>query len=178
MMTHYKFNKNLKIAGLLIILLIIGNIASSQARQFRQIIPIVSPKAPTANLPVGAVPVNQVKQLDRGQVESSLRKVLDQWNRAGMAETLTKEFYDNSRLMDAMDTIVPRDAKLRLQSIQGIQTLQQYMVPSSDGERGEMVSVVSATARTQLEFEQPGVGFIRRPGINEFILEISTAAPP
>ena len=177
-MTHSNFSKKFKLAGILIILLVIGHIATLQARQFRQIIPIVSPQAPTSNLPVGAVPVNQVTQLDRGLVESSLRKVLDQWNKAGMAETLTKEFYDSSRLMDAMDTIVPRDAKLRLQSIQGIQTLQQYVVPGSDGERGEMVSVVSATARTQLEFEQPGTGFIKRPGINEFILEISTAAPP
>lgn len=177
-MTYYKFNKEFRFAGVLFILILVGSSADLQARQFRQFIPVATPEAATANLPRGAVPVTQVTQLDRGQVETMLRMVLEKWNKSDMAGTLAEEFYDSSRLMDAMDTIVPRDAKLRLESIQGIQTLQQYIVPGSDGERGEMVSIVSATARTQLEFEKPGAGFVKRPGTNEFILEISTATPP
>ena len=94
-----------------------------------------------------------------------------------MAETLSEQFYDKSRLLDVVQTGVPRDATLKIQSIQGIQTYQQYIVPSSDGGRGEMVSIVSVTVRTQVEFNSP-TGFTRLPGINEFILEVTQAAPP
>ena len=73
---------------------------------------------------------------------------------------------------------VPRDAKLRIQSVQGIQTLQQYIKPGSGTSRGELVSIVSATVRTQLEFNSSTAGFVSRTGTNEFLLEITTAAPP
>lgn len=146
-----------------------------QARQFRLMIPIATPAE--SNLPKGAVPVKQVKPLNRGAVESMLRGVLDKWNKPGMSETLAQEFYDSSRLMDAMDTIVPRDATLKLQSIQGIQTLQQYLVQGTNGGQNNLVSIVSVTARTQVEFEKPGAGFVRLPGVNEYILKITTTAP-
>ena len=106
-----------------------------------------------------------------------LRGVLGKWNKPGMSETLAQEFYDSRRLLDAMDTIVPRDATLKLQSIQGIQTLQQYLVPAADSGQNEIVSIVSVTARTQVEFEKPGTGFVRLPGVNEYVLKITTAAP-
>ena len=148
------------------------------ARQFRQIAPIATPDTPAVKLPQGAIPVDVDEQLGREEVEKMLRKVLDQWNSSGMSNTLAEEFYDSSRLNDAMDSIVPRDAKLRLQSVQGLQTVQKYKMPDSSGGRGETVSIVSVTARTQLEFEQPGAGFRRLPGTNEFILKVRTAAPP
>lgn len=162
-----------KINFLLLVSLLFLSADGSQARQFRHIVPIASSEKPTANLPEGAIPVDQVIQLDRDEVEPLLREVLEEWNGSGMAGTLAEEFYDNSRLMDAMDTIVPRDAKLRLQSIQGIQTVQQYILPDQVGDRDKMISIVSATARTQVEFESPGTGFVRLPGINEFILKVT-----
>ncbi|HKK15254.1 MAG TPA: hypothetical protein VJ981_01005 [Gammaproteobacteria bacterium] len=148
-----------------------------EARQFRQMVPIATPEFTGANLPEGAVPVKQVKPLDRSAVESMLRGVLEKWNAPGMSETLAQEFYDTSRLLDAMDTIVPRDATLKLQSIQGIQTLQQYLMPGGDGGGDEIVSIVSVTARTQVEFDKPGAGFVRLPGVNEYVLKITEAAP-
>ena len=51
-------------------------------------------------------------------------------------------------------------------------------VPGEGDARGDIVSVVSATVRTQLEFNSPELGFVRRPGTSEFILEIRTPAPP
>jgi hypothetical protein len=153
------------------LLLVAGD--GSQARQFRQIIPIATLESPSAQLPDGAIQVDQVTPLERGEVEPLLRKVLEEWNASGMAGTLAEEFYDSSRLIDAMDTIVPRDAKLRLQSIQGIQTVQQYILPEQEDGRDKMISIVSATARTQVEFERPGAGFVRLPGINEFILKVT-----
>lgn len=163
---------------ILLLSLMLASGSSLRARQFRQLVPIATPEVPAANLPEGAVPVDRVMQLDRDQVEPLLRQVLEKWNAPGMTETLAKEFFDSSRLMDAMGVIVPRDATLRLQSVQGIQTLQQYIMPNPDEGRDEMISIVSATARTQVEFNQPGAGFVRLPGVNEFILKVTSAAPP
>ncbi len=149
----------------------------SQARQFRLLTPIASPEQPLANVPAGAVAVEAVTPLSRQVVEPMVRKVIEQWNTPGMISTLSDQFYDKSRLLDVMDTGVPRDAKLRVQSIQGIQTLQQYINPGAGTERGEMVSIVSATVQTQLEFNSSN-GFTRLPGTNEFILQITQTAPP
>ena len=74
-----------------------------------------------------------------------------------------------------MDTLVPRDAILSVQSVQGIQTLQQYLMPADEGE--DLVSIVSATVRTQLEFNNPSTGFVRLPGVNEFVLQVTQPAP-
>ncbi len=156
----------------LLISLLLALSCQVQARQFRQLAPIATPAAAARALPEGAKPVTDPRPLPRGQVERLLRGVLAKWNSAGMAQTLAPEFYDRTRLLDTVDRLAPRDATLRLLSLQGIQTLQQYEL---DGRR---VSIVSATARTQLEFNDPTLGFVRRQGVNEFILRITTPAGP
>ncbi|MBV1929606.1 MAG: hypothetical protein KUG81_08870 [Gammaproteobacteria bacterium] len=166
----------------LVVSLVVGALFMSiagpmQARQFRQMTPIAGPLAETANLPVNAAPVARLQPLSRGDVEPMVRQVISQWNGGSMEAMLADSFYDKSRLLDVMDTQVPRDARLSIQSIQGVQTLQQYKVPDVDGGRGNLVSIVSATVRTQLEFNSTA-GFVRLPGTNEFILKVTTAAAP
>ncbi len=146
----------------------------SQARQFRNLTPIESPGT-KENLPEGAIPVKQAQPLSRSDVEPLIRDVIEKWNSSEMSATLSDQFYDKSRLMDVVSTGVPRDAKLRIQSIQGIQTLQQYQMPA-ENDRKNLVSIVSATARTQLEFNT-SAGLQRRVGTNEFILKITQLAP-
>jgi len=152
------------------------SITETEARQFRLMNPIATPEGVDSHLPAAAKPVEDVQPLSRQQVEPLLRKVIEQWNTGEMSATLSDQFYDKSRLMDVVNTGVPRDAKLRIQSIQGIQTLQQYLMPVDNG-RHSLVSIVSATARTQLEFNS-STGLTRLPGTNEFILKVTQAAPP
>ena len=159
-----------------ILLLVIAATNTSYARQFRTLTPIASAESQGANLPEGAMPVNQAQPLSRNDVEPLIRDVIEKWNTGEMSTMLSDQFHDKSRLLDVMDTGVPRDAKLRIQSIQGIQTLQQYLVPADNG-RNNIVSIVSATARTQLEFNSSS-GLTRLPGTNEFILKVTQAAPP
>lgn len=162
---------------ILVMLFVLCFMNMSSARQFRLITPIVSPQETTAQLPAGAKPVKDIQPLSRQEAEPLVRKVIEQWNTSGMASTLSERFYDKSRLMDVMDTGVPRDARLRIQGIRGIQTLQQYIQPSTDGSRDSIVSIVSATVQTQLEYNS-NTGFKRLQGTNEFILKVTTAAPP
>jgi len=144
---------------------------NAPARQFRQVAPIARPRQ-AAPFPAGAVPVARPRAVPRNKVETLLRGVLAKWNTGQMAQTLSPQFFDHTRLLDAVDGLAPRDATLRLLSLQGVQTLQQYEL---DGKR---VSIVSATARTQLEFNNPASGFVRRQGVNEFILRITTPVEP
>ncbi len=145
------------------------------ARQFRLLSPIAS-TAETESLPNGAKPVKQLQQLSRSDVEPLVREVVEQWNTSDMSNTLSDQFYDKSRLLDVMDTGVPRDATLRVQSIQGIQTLNQYIMPNVAEGRDEMISIVSATVRTQLEFNNASGSFVNRTGTNELILKITSSA--
>ncbi len=149
----------------------------SQARQFRLMMPIASPEEPNAQLPTGARPVENVQPVPRAEVETLVKELIEKWNTPEMASTLSDQFYDKSRFMDVMNTGVPRDATARIQSIRGIQTLQQYIVPNPVRGRDEMVSIVSVTVQTQLEFNT-STGFTTLPGTNELILKINSAAPP
>ena len=161
----------------LIILLILGVTNASHARQFRLMTPIASPEEPNAQLPDGVMPVENVQPVPRAKVEALVKEVIEKWNTFEMASTLSEQFYDKSRLMDVVETGVPRDATLRIQAIRGIQTVQQYIAPNPENGRNEIVSIVSATVLTQLEFNT-GIGFTRFPGTNEFILKITSAVPP
>ncbi|GAB3376252.1 hypothetical protein NCG89_11710 [Spongiibacter taiwanensis] len=115
------------------------------------------------------VPVALVTQ----QVEG----LLSRWNTPEMQQDLAESFRDGQRLMESMDVVVPRDATLRLLSVQGVQTLKQFKRPAENGEPARRVSIVSATVSTQLEYQSPS-GFIRLPGVNEFVLEISEELAP
>jgi hypothetical protein len=149
-------------------------VATVDARQFRYLQPIATPGVRQAALPDGARPVEQITPLTREQVEPALARVLDSWNSQALDEQLGEGFYDRSRLLDVIDETAPRDASLRLQSIQGVQTLQQYIEPDpASAGSDRLVSRVSVTARTQLEFTASDGKFTRRPGVNEFILRIA-----
>ncbi len=152
--------------------LVAGAMFDADARQFRGRRPIATPEAASARLPDGAQPVSPIVPLTREHVRPALERLIDAWNSGRLARHLDPAFYDRSRLADALDTLAPRDARLYLQGIEGVQTLQQYI--EADPERPNarrLVSRVSVTARTQIEFES-GAGFVRRSGINEFLLRI------
>jgi len=160
--------------------LALGWASLPQARQFRYLAPIAAPQ-PSPTLPPGVKPVANVVALPRAKVEAALNEVIATWNSQRLEQKLSKQFYDKSRLLDALDTRAPRDATLRVQSIQGVQTLQQFTRPDPARAGAEqLVSRVSVTARTQLEFVDRDGSFARRAGINEFILSIthSEQTPP
>ncbi len=162
-----------QISRISIIALVMIILGTSQvfARQFRPIKPIATPNAEDATLPEGAMQATNVIPVPRAVVKNRVSRIVEKWNTPEMAETLAEEFYDRTRLLDVVDGGVPRDARLRMQSLQGTQTLQQYHLPDPDG-RPKEVSIVSATVRTQLEYNSP-TGFVRLPGTNEFIFKVT-----
>ena len=177
-MTLTKSKHQYKLAILIFtILLLLSFVSSINARQFRSIAPIASSDRNDI-APEGTIPVENIEPIAREDIEPLVKDMIEKWNTSEMSSILSEQFYDKSRLIDAVDTAVPRDAKLRVQSIQGIQTLGQFLKPGQGNERSELISIVSATVRTQLEFNNSSGTFVNRSGTNEFILQVTTAAPP
>ncbi len=140
------------------------------AREFRTLNRIPTPKQV---LPDGAKAVAKIRPVGRNIVKEAVNNIVGAWNTPKMEDTLAEDFFDKSRLVDAIEDIekVPRDTRLRILSIQGIQTLSQQIQTDASGVEW-VESIVSATVTTQTEFNDADAGFQRREGNNELIIRI------
>lgn len=150
-----------------LLVVVVGVDCSVSAREFRGIKAIPTPKA----LPGNAKAVAETQPVDRKIVENAVNKLMAAWNKASLDKFLGDDFYNRTRLIDAIDNKVPRDASLRILTIEGIQTLTQNIQSDTSGKEW-IVSTVSATVKTQLEFNDATKGFRRREGVNEYIFRI------
>jgi len=141
-------------------------LAGAHAQEGRGFNPIARPAARPA-LPDGAVRVSPPIPLTREQVERAVHRVAEAWGNRQLDKVLAPQFRDREKLVDALETKVPRDATLRVTAIQGWQVLDQYR------KDGALVSRVSVTVRTQLEFNDPAAGFQARDGTNEYVLTLT-----
>lgn len=142
------------------------------AQEFRTISPIRAPRTP---LPQGAQRVVPQKSVDRAKVEEAVAKIAAAWNTPDLERHLAPGFHDRARLTDNLASRAPRDARLRVLGIQGMQVLDQYLQPGSAGRPPTIVSQVSVTVRTQIEFND-AAGFQRLDGTNELVIEIPEIA--
>jgi hypothetical protein len=145
------------------------------AQEARQLNRIATPQA-APKLPPGARVVSALRPVKVAWVDAAVQELAASWNTPQLRPLLTDNFYDKDRLLDALNAQVPRDAKLRVLGVQGIQTLSQYLLKNPAGTE-ELVSRVSVTVRTQVEFNDPRTGFQRLDGTNEFILRVVERAP-
>jgi len=145
--------------------------AALHAREFRTLRPVSQDAR--ASLPEGAEPVAKVAPLPADTVHKAAERMMSEWNQPGMEETLHKDFYDRSRLVDATDEKVPRDAKVNILGISDVQTLSQYRAPAPEGGAPLLTSRVSATIRTQILYNDAEEGFKKVEGVNEYIFEIT-----
>lgn len=147
----------------------------ASAQEARQLNRIATPQA-APKLPPGARAVAAVRPVPAAPVEAAVQQIAASWNTARLEPLLADNFYDKTRLLDTLNAKVPRDAKLRVLAIQGMQTLNQYLQKNPAGSE-DRVSRVSVTVRTQLEFNDPQTGLQRLDGTNEFILLVMEPAP-
>lgn len=117
-------------------------------------------------LPDGAKGVAAPIPVSREEIRRDIEKILASWNTPAMEGLLSEKFHNKDRLLDTVSTFAGRDARLRLLSLQNINTLQQYQ------EGGQLVSRVSVIARTQIEYTTPTAGARTADGTVEYILKI------
>ena len=144
-------------------------VATAKAAQFRSFVPIVT----SDPAPKGSVVVSRPKPLYASLIAQALQRLFDSWSNDELRQHLSEKFYDRSRLLDVIARDVPRDARLRVLSIQNGQLLQQF----SGAQRGvyqQPQSTVSVVARVQLEWNDPAQGFQRLEGVSEYVLLLTT----
>jgi len=144
------------------------------ASEFRSFRPILTPASVPKAGALAATLRPGIKPVSRKLAEKAVGKIIAAWNGNHIGSVLGDEFFDKSRLSDAMNSKVPRDAQLEILAIQDVQTLQQKIADSPSGKL--LVSRVSVTVRTQLTFNDPRNGYQRREGVNEYIMRIKQLA--
>ena len=163
-------------ARLLIVAVLCALMAGAvQARGFRTMVSFSA--ADDSTTPADAQPLAPGSEIPRSVAVESLTRIVAQWNTPAMQAALSERFFDAAKFGDNLAENLPRDATLRIQAIRGVQTLSQRTEQDSVTGAVNNVSIVSVTAQTQLEFSSTSQGFVRRSGVNEFILEITEAIP-
>lgn len=152
----------------------------TQAQGFRFIQPILVPDAQLREamrqgqeLRGSVIP--GLRQVPREVVEEAVRKIYAAYNTPEFRQYLSERFYDPERLTDAINEKVPREAKLRLISVNSAQTVSQQPAKDEQG-RDVLESLVMVVVRAQMEFTTTA-GFQRREGESELILRFREARP-
>ncbi len=164
--THYPLTRvsywqnvhRLKISivfSLVAMILIMAIATELAAAEFRAIRPISAPAA----LPPGAVAVapNEMVPVSTNKVRRAVKIFADSFIEPEFADLLSDGFFDKQGLLDNISSFVPRDTKVRVLSVQGIQTVGQVILPG----QGIRQSDVTASVRVQIEFNDPNNGFQR-----------------
>jgi hypothetical protein len=159
----------------LIIAMLAGGVLTASiadAQQMRRSNRIATPKAVLQNAPDGASIVGKVENIPADDVRQAVENLSENWNSGDISGFVSDDFDDARRFNQNMTVEVPRDARLRLESVQGVQTVRQIVAP--DGRGGMMrISTVTATASTRLEFNDAAAGFLSIPGTNEITFEVT-----
>jgi hypothetical protein len=116
--------------------------------------------------------VQQPIPLDTEKVRSSVELTFNAWNNGDIGNVLSDNFYEKSRFGDAMQTNIPKDSKVKIMGMGSVQTLEQRIVTDPDGTKRK-VTLGSVNVNSQVEFNDPNKGFVRVPGTNEIVFEMS-----
>jgi hypothetical protein len=161
-----------------ILALVCLSLGSSQAwtREMRTFKRIITPQSQKLDLPDNAERVETPGDFNRDIIKESLEQMNKTWNSPGFSDMVSDKFYDKAKLNDAMAQTSKYGTTLKLEGMQNIQVLDQYVVQNPDGTR-QRVSKVSAVVRTRSEFEDGAAGKVSSPGTNEIIFEVKEKLP-
>ena len=103
---------------------------------------------------------------------NAVNKIAEAWNTPDLEQMVSNDFYDRTRLFDAFAKDVPRDAKLRILAIEGVNVFENNVFVLTDTSELVFHNKVSVNVRTQVEYNDPANGFQRQEGVNDMILNI------
>ena len=158
-----------KSVSIFIIISFLLFISPGNGEEFRRINPIPTPSRKARG--VRTVPPAKYRPIPARELKKQVEKIFSNWNRGDISKYLSEDFYDKTRLIDNMYEKVPRDAKVRVLSVGETQIMGQQRIKIPGGER--IISTVSVTATTQIEFNDPERGYRRLEGQNEYIIKVT-----
>ena len=160
-------------AALIAIFFLLGLSLPVNSQEMRQIKRVRTPASLAKEIPEGAMAVSQekLKPVPAGEVSGAVKDLARAWNTPAVGEKISESYFDKSRFNDATATELPWNARLTLQSVRAMQTVNQVIVPNKDGTMSR-ISTVSVIADTQIELNDSVEGFVRVPGTNEIIFDV------
>jgi len=171
MMTLKTFKTSVAVLALMTMAVL--PLAQLEAFEFRQFSRLGPPELQGAAGAKSAVEMNlNLKPIPRQAIEKAVRAFFNAWNAGNVDALLAPEFVDKSRLLDAIVDTVPRDAKIRVQSIGSVSTLPGDIIEElPDGQGFDRISIVSATVDTVIEFTDD-TGFQRINGVSDYLFKV------
>ena len=117
-----------KMTALLLVIAALFAAGAVSAQTFRFIQPILVPDAPLREAIVRGeqlrgMAIPGLRQVPREVIEDAVRKIYAAYNTPEFRQYLSERFYDPDRLADAIVEKVPREARLRLLSINSATTV-------------------------------------------------------
>ena len=142
--------------------------AAATAQTFRSFQAIPTPDAGTREAMRLRGAAAGIRQVPREVVDEAVHRIYATYNTPDFRQYLSELFYDPERLVEAIAEKVPREAVLRLISINSVQTVSQKAAKDELG-RDTIESLVLVVVRAQMEFTS-AQGFQRREGESELVL--------
>jgi hypothetical protein len=163
--------KTIGALALATILLAVSAASAVETRRFNR---IATPSAPGGG--PRALPGEALANVDRSALVAAIREALLTWNTPNADSVLDETFYDRERLLDNLRGGAPLDARIRILGVRAVNILGQRADELDDG-RKVIVSTAVAVVDTQIEFEDPTLGFRQVRGLNEYHLDVTSLAP-
>ena len=120
-----------------------------------------------------AVASHQV--LPAGLVDKVVYQLFDAWNSPDLPSKLSKDFANTSRILDAIQSGVPRQVRLQVLAIQNPRIVGQYVRPHPSGDGSyQVLSKVSVQVRSQVAASTNFLkSFQRVDGTSEYLINIT-----
>ena len=157
---------------------------SNAGQEFRSFDPIPTPAADAQkadNLEAEgyqAVAPTQVLPVDL--VEKVIDQLFSAWNSRDLESKLSKDFANKSRILDAIQTAVPRYVKLQVLSIQNPRIVKQYVRPHPSGDGSwQVMSKISVRVTSQVAASTNALKrFQRVEGTSEYLISVTQKVRP
>ena len=119
--------------------------------------------------------VDQINPLPSEVVEKTVNDIFSAWNTPALASKLADTLPNKMRLLEAIQSGVPRHMKLKVLAIQNPRTVKQYIRPHPSGD-GTYQVVSKLSVRVRCEIAASGVAFRdfqRFEGTSEYMINVT-----
>lgn len=151
----------------LLLVMLMAPSGPCRAQNMRQLRTI---RTPFSHASKDSLPRDQQIPVARQSMDQVTRNLTEAWNNRQLAENLSERFQQSTRLQESLQLRVPRDARLQVEAVRNVYTLDQK-IQTVDGKR-ERVSTVTATLSTRILSNDPTNGFTAIPGTTEVVLQV------
>lgn len=123
----------------------------------------------------GYEPANLSENISQTLVEKVVYDLFDSWNSPKLNGKLSKDFPNKSRIVDAIQTGVPRYVKLQVLAVQNPRIVKQYIRPHPSGDGSfQLLSKVSVRVNSQVAASTSvSKKFQRAEGTSEYLINIT-----